>query len=130
MSDFFAGRAMEIARLDETQIRQIHATEKIRGYCLFSCDIQRIFKLPSLKEQYGIPEDQDALRQHYSRVSHFLNEQGLFRVEGDQSVFSKHPEEVHSFDWGVWHKNICSEFYYAGPQKKGSLIKAITNRFG
>lgn len=123
--DFLSVRAIEIARLTEEQLKQLHDREKTRGFTSANSDIQMFFHLPTLKAHYGIPDHPESMSFHAARIRQVIHAAKLWRVEGESSVFSGDLDAVHSFDWGVWNRRFNLDFSYQGPLKRGRLRKLI-----
>jgi hypothetical protein len=123
--DFLSVRAIEVARLTEDQLNQLHEHEKKRGFASANSDIQKNFQLSTLKAHYGIPDHPESMSLHAARIKQVIRDAKLWRIEGDSSVFSGDLDAIHSFDWGVWNRRFNLDFSYQGPVKRGRLRKLI-----
>lgn len=65
--EYYLCRAMEVCRLNEEQLIQLYTKEKNTRRGLNPCEIQELFKLPTLKEHYGIPPENDNAQANYNQ---------------------------------------------------------------
>ena len=82
--EYYLCRAMEVCRLDHEQMIQLHVKERNIERGLNPYEIQEIFKLPTLKEHYGIPQDNDSAQaNHNQKLRMKFRELGLKPQHGD-----------------------------------------------
>ncbi len=142
--EFYLCRAMEVARLLESDLERLHAHEekerifrewdtqtqtfgkpenRIRR-ALFPSEIQECFKIPTLKDIWGIPETDQAQQAHAHRIRTELRALEL-SPKHDFLVMSV--DEVHAFDKRV--AKAVSEgkinFSYQGGPGRGRLRDSL-----
>ena len=66
--DFFVARAMQIASLEHWQINDLHGMEERKGRLYQNCEIQSVFGMPTLKDRWSIPEDNNLQAAHAARI--------------------------------------------------------------
>lgn len=144
--EYYLVRAMEVCRLSQSQSARLHAHEAsdrisrdfdpilgtyketaVRGMrCLMPYEIQEKFGLPTLKEAYGIPEDDQDQAKHNQRLRKDFAKNDIFPKGGDLSTMRV--REVHDFDLLVRSLNdqmkidLC---YRGGRQNKSRISENI-----
>lgn len=133
--EYYLCRALEVARLDDSQLALLHKHEKSveskRGYdyqtqtyesvnpraprALTPFEIQQMFNLPTLKEHYCIPSDENTLSVHMDLVRKQLRAKNLVPLSGELSSFEV--EKVHNFDANIREEvtNGIVSFFYSTP---------------
>ena len=136
--EYYLCRAMEVCRLSEDQLYWLHNHEiksrliqeidpitleptKFKGRdkrCLFPWEIQECFDLPTLKEVYGIPDNDVAQSGHNQRLRGMFRKKGLIPIGGDLVITDV--ETIHAFDEKVrLDPELDLQFRYTGEGKKG-----------
>lgn len=136
--EYYLCRAMEVCRLTEEQLQKLQqhelkerffeewdqktqtfgkaTTRSIR--CLYPFEIQECFKLPTLKEQYGIPEVEAAASAHNQRLRLEFKKHEL-APKFDLSVLNV--SAIHSFDYLIREadgKGLLNLHYQGGSTKR------------
>lgn len=137
--DFYVNRAMLIACLNPHQIIALHAKERSMGRILAPFEVQSILGVPTIKEMFGIPEDESAQSQHANRIRSELlarkvaEDIQLVDSEGRiektlkpwEGITESVPERVHDYDIRV--QSAAEEgkilFAYEGPSSGGGKLR-------
>ena len=121
--EFFAIRAMDIIRLTHFRLEDLHRRERDRDYLFPTWNIQQLYRLPSLKDQYGIPSDRNTLSNHFKQVEIYLKEKGMFQNDSGQEFYFRNVDSVHDFDWKIWFKRMEMDFSHKDQTKKSNPLK-------
>jgi len=123
--EFYSSRAMQVAYLEHDQLERLHQKEKSIGYCLPNWNIQSLLGIGNIKDQFGIPDDDNAQARHKERVESEIRNAKLFKMaEGDGLVYATNLEKTHAFDWAVFNNLNKVDFYYRGGKRRKSLEDA------
>lgn len=114
---------MEMNRLNESQISQLQNHEQVK--CLMPHEIQNLFGLLSLKEEYNIPEKDAEQSGHNQRLRAELKRANVAPMVGDISPLEV--EAIHVFDWNV--KKAIEEGFIKLHYMGGSTKKKISDEF-
>lgn len=128
--DFMTSRALQISLLSERQIKGLHERENLRHYCIPNWNIQSCFNLPTIKESYGIPADDNSAQEAYSaKIRKQLEDAKMFLVESDDRIGELSVDATHSFDWNVWNKKGNFDFSCTGG-RVSRLKQAVRSGMG
>lgn len=112
-------RAMQVSYLTEPQLRALQEREKMRGYAIPNWNIQDLFHIDSIKDKYGIPNDDEAQLKHQTRVEKEMWDHKMFMVEDREST---ELEYIHQLDWNVFHKKDLVNWDYQGRSRRGKKL--------
>jgi len=87
-------RAMEVYRLSDDQLRDLQELEIRDGY-IKTISIQQRYRLPSLKDHYGIPDRETDIKQHAARLASDLHQEKVAPFH-DYSTIDV--ETAHAYD--------------------------------
>jgi hypothetical protein len=116
----FVARTQLVSYLTREQLEKVQAREKIRGYIIPNWNIQEVFGLPTIKEKYGLPDDNEALARNNTRIEAELKNKG-FMSTGE--YYEGNLEWMHAFDWNVFNRS--GEIIWestGGRHGKGNLV--------
>ena len=120
----FVARAMQISLLQELELNLLHSCELKHGYLLPNENIQELLHLPTIKEKYGIPKDNDeAQREHQERIEKELKTNKLIypREKYDSLL-----EWQHAMDWGILkNKSKIIWEFFGGFRGRKSILSEI-----
>lgn len=100
MMEYYLCRAMEVGRLSPVQLDRLHNQEQKK--CLFPFEIQSLFNLSTLKQIWGIPNNDISQDLHNQRLRLDFKKINLVPAMGDLSVLDT--SAVHDFDIRVRHE--------------------------
>lgn len=121
--EFSVARAMQMSYLTMNEIERIHEVEKRCGYCLPNWNVQKILCIPSIKEKYGIPDEDDGAQERHTK--RIRNEIYKLLSEEGTSVTQLSPEDTHGFDWIIHDKGPEMIWEYVGRNTKSRLIDQL-----
>jgi hypothetical protein len=121
--DYYLTRAMVAGSLDINEMDAIQEKEKTIGRCLMGFEIFDNLNKGSIREFYGIPQDDEAQRQHNYRIGTKLHELGLIDHSTKHRINPTNIEETHSFDSRIFLNKEQIDFYYQGASSRASKYK-------
>ena len=116
-------RAMQISTMEQWQIEQLHERENRIGYYIPNWNIQNLFHLHSIKDNYGVPEDDLGQQADYNnRIDSEIDRIGARKMtEGAET----HLEWLHAFDWAILNSKELLDWYHS-KGKSGGLLQRLT----
>lgn len=93
--EYRLGRLLEIARLGLSQVEALHAAEAVRNRAFQPFEIQTMFNLPPLKEQWAFPESESELAALAARLRLEVEQR---KLGSRRDLSPLEVEEVHRFD--------------------------------
>lgn len=118
-------RAMEVARLTPDELEKVQTTELRIARILMPFEIESGLKLPSLKDQYGIPEDENAQIRHKTRIRGELQ---ILKLSPRYDLPVNNLNEVHEFDMRIKNAaNLGSISFYCQSSKKARISDNLDN---
>ena len=116
-------RAIQISTMEPWQLEQLHTKENKIGYYLPNWNIQKLLHLKSIKETYGIPDDDLFAHSDYSnRIEGEIDTAGfLSMTEGAETSL----EWLHAYDWAVINNKEKINWEYS-KGKKGGLLQRLS----
>ena len=115
-------RAMQISTMEQWQVEGLHERENKLEHYLPNWNIQKLFHLRSIKDNYGLPEDD--LTQHidYSnRIDSEIDRIGARKMtEGAETSL----EWLHAFDWAILYSKPLICWYHS--KKSGGLLQRLS----
>lgn len=115
--EYFISRAMQVCQLSGDNYFLLEEKEKKVGRCLTPFEIQTVFRLPTIKEAYCIPPDNEQAQGIYMQgLRGQFRSKGLIPIGGDLSMTSV--EEVHSYDEKIRNTDIDFDIGITRGRKK------------
>lgn len=111
----YLGRAMQVSYLTQEQLEKLQTREKIRGYLIPNWNIQSVFGIPSIKERYGIPDNNENQIQHNNRIDKELQAKGFLKTG---EFYEDGLDWNHAFDWAVFKRAHEIVWDYSGGKSK------------
>lgn len=116
-------RALQISTMEIDQIEKLHQLENKKNHLIPNHNIQSLFKLPTIKESYGLSEDDLNSQAEYSqKIESEIERENL---RNGVSIALSGLEWIHAFDFVVFNnKNKINWFHSSS--KKGSLLSRMS----
>ena len=115
-------RAMQISTMEKWQIEQLHELEAKRGYILPNWNIQALFHMDTVKDIYGLRDDDlEGQAAYNDNIDKEIERVGIKQmIEGAETG----NEWFHAFDWAVLAKRAEISWDYA-QNKKGGILSRL-----
>jgi len=107
-------RAIQISYMEKEAIQRLQDIENERKYIIPNWNIQKFLMIPSIKERYQIPEDNEAQAIHSSRIEKELLQKEITKTG---FYYESDVEWVHAFDWSVFRNAHKIVWDYVGQVK-------------
>lgn len=111
--EYYLCRAIEVVRLSNEQLMQLQMKERNLKRVLYPFEIQECFKLPTLKETWEIPNDDQAMTSHNNKLRKELKGLGFAPI---YDFVSSDVDLIHEYDMKI--KNSTIDFLYSRTSKR------------
>lgn len=110
----YVGRAIQISYMEKEAIQKLQEIENEKKYIIPNWNIQSIFMIPSIKERYKIPEENDAQAIHSTRIEKELLQKEIVKTG---FFYESDVDWMHAFDWSVFKNAHKIVWDYVGQVK-------------
>lgn len=120
----YVARAMQVSYLEKEQLEKVQAREDIRHYIIPNLNIQEVFGIPTIREKYNLPIEDELLSRHYLRIESELKKKGFLKTPNNEAL--DYVEWIHVIDWNVFYRGseIIWDFTHGpGKSSKGILAR-------
>lgn len=120
--EYFLCRAMDISRLLPEEIEKLQAKERNMGRGMAPFETSHFLEKGTIRDHWGIPDDEGAMKRHNERIREGLGVIGL-KPKYDFSVTDV--EKIHEWDWKVYQASNELKIDMAFQERKGRRLKEL-----
>lgn len=116
-------RALQISTMEIDQIERLHQLEVRKNYLIPNHNIQSLFRLPTIKESYGLSEDDlNAQSEYNQKIENEIERENLRKGVPIALIGM---EWIHAFDLVVFGSKEKINWFHSS-NKKGSLLSRMS----